>query len=320
MSQRTLTYTLSPSEAPSLKSRLGDVWTFSVKPYTIWQARGPYGTVSFYESGKLVLQSKDMDDLLDILQLDHADHPSTTPAKTTRASTAASAPLNAEGRLAIYEQWRTGFGEPDVHAWIGIDEAGKGDFFGPLITAAVRVETKDLPWLAEMGVGDSKQIHDKNIKTLAAQLKAALPYGMVVLMPATYNKLYRKFHNLNRLLAWTHATASEDVLSKAPATLILSDQFSKAPLVPSFFKGAGKNCRYVQQTKAESDAAVGCASILARAEFLWRMHELEQQFGLRLNKGAGSPTIADAKRFVARHGKDALENAAKTHFKTMERL
>lgn len=308
------------------KTLQGLGWEFRTIDHSLWQARGDAGVVTFYKSGKVVIQTKTPDVMTEILGLGdvpEAARKRSSASKSTASPRASKAgAMDAGGRLEIFEQWRTGFGEPEVTSWIGIDEAGKGDFFGPLITAAVRVEKKDLGWLAELGVGDSKEINDRNIRPFAAQIKKAFKgaYSIITLMPPKYNELYGKFNNLNRLLAWMHATTAEDILENKPAQLILSDQFSKRPIVPDFFKGPGKACRYVQQTKAESDAAVGCASILARAEFLWRMDELEAQFGLKLNKGAGPPTIRDAKRFVSRHGVDALGDVAKTHFKTMQRL
>lgn len=322
MSQVTLTFKLPKAAASTLQAILEkEAWSFQSRPYMEWQAKGDLGVVSFYSSGSLVLQTKYPDILTEILELGDAAPKSDTRGATLKAAPQRStAPTDANARLAVYEQWREGLGEPLVDRWIGIDEAGKGDFFGPLITAAVRVEAKDLPWLAEIGVGDSKAITDANVRKLASQLKKSLPYSIVKLMPTTYNRLYAKFGNLNRLLAWTHAASAEEVLEKHPAEAILSDQFTKAEIVPQFFKGLGKDCRYVQKTKAEADAAVGCASILARAEFLWSMDALADEFGMTMNKGAGAPTIADAKRFISRHGVDALEGAAKTHFKTMETI
>lgn len=338
MAQATLSYKLSPSRAPVLRALLdADDWSFAAKPHMAWQARSSLGVVSCYSSGSLVIQSPQADIVVAILELDDAApkvpkgasaaaSPSTggaalsTSSSRAPAATATKLHPNADDRLAVYHRMRDSFGEPAPMTWIGIDEAGKGDFFGPLVTAAVRVELSDLPWLAELGVGDSKQINDTNVKQLAAQLKKALPYAIVKLMPETYNRLYGTFGNLNRLLAWTHAASAEEVLENAPAELIFSDQFTKALIVPTFFKGPGKACRYVQQTKAEADAAVGCASILARAEFLWGMHELSEAHGMTLRKGAGDPTITDAKRFLARHGVEALNGVAKTHFKTMETI
>lgn len=322
MTQHTLSFKRPVSDAPDMRQILEDCgWDFRTIAHSLWQAKGSGGVVTFYNSGKVVIQTTTPEIMTEMLGVSD-DTPANHTKPAARASTRQPQVQDAAARLRVFEQWRADFGEPEVTQWIGIDEAGKGDFFGPLITAAVRVTHSDLGWLAELGVGDSKQIHDKNIRPIAAQLKQAFrgKYSVIVLMPPKYNELYGRFKNLNRLLAWMHATSAEDILKHQPAQLILSDQFSKRAIVPEFFKADGKACRYVQKTRAESDAAVGCASILARAEFLWRMDELEAKYGLTLHKGAGSPTIRDATRFVARYGVDALHDVAKTHFKTMERF
>lgn len=327
MSQHTLSFKRPVGEAAAMRETLESCgWTFRTIAHSLWQAKGDAGVVTFYASGKVVIQTPSPDLVTEMLGLGGAtaaNHVKPSPSKAGASQkSAAPSAMDANARLRQYEAWRTGFGTPEVTEWIGIDEAGKGDFFGPLITAAVRVQQSDLGWLAELGVGDSKQIHDKNIRPIAAQLKKAFKgaYSIIVLMPPKYNELYGRFKNLNRLLAWMHAASAEDILKHQSAQLILSDQFSKRPIVPEFFKGPGKDCRYVQQTRAESDAAVGCASILARAEFLWRMDELESNFGMTLHKGAGTPTIRDATRFVERYGVGELHQVAKTHFKTMERF
>ena len=346
MAQKTLSYKVSPSNFAAYRGTLtAQAFSFRDQANMAFQARGDGAVVSCYNSGSVVIQGVNADAVAASLGLSAG---SPTPARASaskarpRPSTAdrpseAAAPSDADtssdepptsgaesgGRAREFERWRQALADdqsPAPTAWIGIDEAGKGDFFGPLVIAAVRVETKDLAWLAALGVGDSKQLNDKNIRPMAQQLKKALPNHVLRLMPEKYNELYARFGNLNRLLAWAHAACAENVLEKAPAELILSDQFTKDLAVPRFFKGPGKACRYTQRTKAESDAAVAAASVLARAEFLWGMHELSERFGVTLHKGAGDPTIADARRFFARFGADELTTVAKTHFKTMETI
>lgn len=341
MAQTTLSYKVQSHAVDAIRAALeADGYSFRDQQHMVFQARGPSATLSCYRSGSVVIQGAGAEALalrLGLISASSSTAADVAPPKPAssakpRSSAAAtgattSTPLStsvastADGRLHDFEQWRATLCDPAPNAWIGIDEAGKGDFFGPLVIAAVRVTHEDLGWIAQLGVGDSKQLNDKNIRPMAAQLKKALPAHHVIrLMPERYNALYAKFGNLNRLLAWAHAACAENVLERAPAEVILSDQFSKEAIVPRYFKGPGKDCVYVQRTKAESDAAVACASVLARAEFLWGMHELSEQYGMTLHKGAGDPTIADARRFLARFGAEALEQSAKTHFKTMETI
>ena len=187
--------------------------------------------------------------------------------------------------------------------------------------AAARVERSQLPLLAEHGIGDSKLLNDKKIKLIAAELKHVVPFRKLVLMPPKYNELYAKIGNLNKLLAWGHATVAENLLeSGVDAELILSDQFSKANLIGPRLKDRGSKLRFTQRTKAEEDPAVACASIFARAEFVFQMDELARDQGVDLPKGAGSPVVAAGRRIVAEHGRELLREVAKLHFKTTQSL
>ena len=175
---------------------------------------------------------------------------------------------------------------------------------------------------SELGVGDSKRISDPVIKKLAPKLKACCTYRQVVVKPGRYNPLYAKIGNLNRLLAWGHGRALEDVLEVAPeATWALSDQFARdKSVVERQLMERGRGIVLAQRTKAESDPAVAVASILARNEFLWQMTALERQMGRKLPKGAGPAVLAAAREIVATRGRDALVDCAKLHFKTTDQI
>ena len=201
---------------------------------------------------------------------------------------------------------------------VGVDESGKGDFFGPLVVAACYVGPEHVAELE--GVKDSKKLTDKQAIELATQIKKVCPYKVLPLMPLKYNELYAKIGNLNHLLAWGHATVIEDVLNLHPADLIISDQFATGGnVVKSRLKEKGRQAQFVSRVRAESDIAVAAASILARAEFLWRLRELSQQFGIDLPKGATN-VIPNGKKFVQMHGPDALKQVAKMHFKTSKEV
>ena len=47
--------------------------------------------------------------------------------------------------------------------WAGSDESGKGDFFGPLVVAAVLVDITTAEKLVRLGVRDYKLINDKEV-------------------------------------------------------------------------------------------------------------------------------------------------------------
>lgn len=197
---------------------------------------------------------------------------------------------------------------------IGVDESGKGDFFGPLVVAACFVA----PWhLAELeGVRDCKTLTDKAVLGLSPKIKAACPHAVVAIGPAKYNELYEKFRNLNKMLAWGHARAIENVLEQQPSNLVISDQFADpAGLKRALFE-KGRSIELRSMVRAEADIAVAAASILARAEFLWRLKRLGQDIGVDLPKGASAQVIETGARIVGQLGPDALDGVAKKHFKT----
>jgi len=197
---------------------------------------------------------------------------------------------------------------------IGVDESGKGDFFGPLVVAACYVGPEHLAELD--GVKDSKKLTDPIALKLADNIKRVCPHSVICIGPAKYNELYAKFRNLNKLLAWGHARAIENVLEVQPATHVISDEFAKGGGdVKRALYEKGRSLEFRSAVRAESDIAVAAASILARAEFLRRLKRLGEEYGTVLPKGATN-VIPTGKNFVSKHGADALANVAKMHFKT----
>jgi len=209
----------------------------------------------------------------------------------------------------------------DAPCWIGSDESGKGDFFGPLVVAAVAVTQESWPVLETLGVRDSKTLSDARASDLAGDIRGAFPHEVIAVLPRRYNELWREFGNLNRLLAWGHARAIENVAGRAPeAAAAVADQFGDEALVRNALFSRGRALALVQAPRAESDPAVAAASILARAEFLRRLEQLGRGVGVRLPKGASPAVEAVARALVAERGPTILDEIAKTHFKTAARV
>ncbi|HZH99120.1 MAG TPA: ribonuclease HIII [Fimbriimonadaceae bacterium] len=201
---------------------------------------------------------------------------------------------------------------------IGVDESGKGDFFGPLVVAACFVGPEHLAELE--GVKDSKKLTDPMSLRLADKIKAVCPHSVIAIGPAKYNELYEKFRNLNRLLAWGHARAIENVLELSPCDLVISDQFADpAGLKRQLFE-KGRTIELRSMVRAEADIAVAAASILARAEFLRRLKRLGSDIGIDLPKGASAAVIAAGKRVYQQHGAAGLRTVGKMHFKTAQNV
>ncbi|MGH7229079.1 MAG: ribonuclease HIII [Nitrospiraceae bacterium] len=201
---------------------------------------------------------------------------------------------------------------------IGSDESGKGDYFGPLVIAAAFVTPEIEPDLKLMEVRDSKKISDGRVLELARDLRQVCKHSIVAIGPQRYNELYEKIRNLNKLLAWGHARALENLLEQVNCDLAIADQFGDERFILNALLEKGKRIRLVQRPKAEEDLAVAAASILARAEFLTRLRRLSDEVGTSLPKGASPSVELAARMVVKKHGRDRLSTIAKMHFKTTQ--
>jgi ribonuclease HIII len=204
--------------------------------------------------------------------------------------------------------------------WIGSDEAGKGDYFGPLVVAGVYATEQTAILLRQIGVRDSKTLSDKRITVMSAEIRDVCLVNVVAIGPERYNQLYAKIRNLNRFLAWAHARVIENLLEKVTCERAVSDQFGDEQYLQRALMGKGKHIQLVQRHRAEDDLAVGAASIIARGEFVRRLQQLSQAVGVELAKGAGAPVLVSARRFVEQHGRDALSTVAKLHFRTTQQI
>ena len=209
-------------------------------------------------------------------------------------------------------------------AHFGVDESGKGDFFGPLVISGVYVDRGIGRKLLDAGVVDSKRIgSDTRIRALADTIrKSSLGLVETVLIgPAKYNELYEKFGNLNKLLGWGHARVIENLLAKKPACpRSLSDQFADARVISASLLKHGRKIAIEQRPRAESDIAVAAASIVAREAFINWLERKSKELGIRLERGV-SPSVKDtARKLVEMNGPDALREVAKVHFRTAHEI
>ncbi len=209
---------------------------------------------------------------------------------------------------------------PPEKGHIGTDESGKGDYFGPLVVAGVFLPEGQEEVLRELGVKDSKRTSDNRVKELAADIKRGYVHSVVAIGPERYNALYERFRNLNKLLAWAHARVIENILVTTRAGLAITDQFGDERFVLSALMQNGRNIELVQKVRAEEDMAVAAASILARAEFLYRLRGLGQDVSSELPKGSSPQVEAAARELVKRDGPDVLRKVAKLHFKITDRI
>jgi len=295
------TFTLREEEAVALERLLSEgPWEKKAVPYARCAAAKPGLTVALYHSGKLVVQGKGTDDFV-TFQLE--------PHVLDRAETALAA-LAAEAE--------------DAAPHMGVDESGKGDFFGPLVVAAAYTDATSAPILRKLGVRDSKAIaSDEAAKALAGEIRRVLAgkFAVVAVPVESYNRLHAKMGSINRLLAWGHARSIENLLSLVPdCPRALCDQFGPKEQIARALLEKGRKIVLDARPRAESDIAVAAASILAREEFLRRMDALSREAGMDIPKGANPRVKRVAVAVAEKLGADALVRFVKCHFKTLDEV
>ncbi|HEX2583266.1 MAG TPA: ribonuclease HIII [Chlamydiales bacterium] len=288
------TATIDLKLADKLKEDLtAQEFEFSQPPYTIFSAKKKGVSCTLYESGKITVQGKEMEPFIEFY-------------------------LEPE----ILKEFRFSHGESllNLTPRMGMDEAGKGDFFGPLCVAALYADGAGIKQLLEWGVRDSKRFSDETILKLAGKIRPAYAYTVIRLFPAKYNELYLKFKNLNRLLGWAHIAALADLSQKTGCKEAILDQFADPSVVARQLAQKKLAVNLLQKVRGEEDLVVAAASILARAAFLDGIKQLSEEYGIALPKGANGSVKPIAKALIAKLGPEVLPKVAKIHFKTANEL
>lgn len=220
----------------------------------------------------------------------------------------------------LFDSDKTKLTEPEEY--IGTDESGKGDYFGPLVIAAVFTNPSISKKLKEIGVRDSKELTDHSISIIAANIKKleGCVFDVIVISPEKYNILYDKMGNLNKLLGWAHAKAIENVLNIKIAPEVISDKFGNEKYIHSSLQEKGKEIKLHQVIKAEKYTAVAAASILARDSFIKWFYKVNKQMNIQMPKGASQKVEEKAKNIKKQLGDEVLGKLVKLHFKTTKKL
>lgn len=206
--------------------------------------------------------------------------------------------------------------EPDDY--IGSDETGKGDVFGPLVTCAYHTDKELTKKLLKIGVRDSKNLSDSQILKISSQIKKLRSdnYEIISINPERYNELYEKFKNINEILNWSHSKAIENLLEHVSVSTIITDKFRKKDL--KFSKKFDNNTyTIIQETKAEKYTAVAAASILAKYKQI-EWFNLQEKAGYDLKRGASAEVKFLVEQLVGKKDKIQLTKLAKLHFKTVK--
>jgi ribonuclease HIII len=211
---------------------------------------------------------------------------------------------------------------PEPLHYIGTDESGKGDYFGPLVVAGVIVNCITSVQLKKIGVKDSKLLSDDVIKKLSVKIKNIVDnkFNIIVITPKTYNNLHAKMKNVNKILGWSHAKVIENLLAKEDVKEAISDKFGNERLIKDSLQENGKKINLMQFTKAEKYTAVAAASVLARNRFNEWFDEQSKNNNLILPKGASKIVDNALKVIKEKYGFEILNEIAKVHFKTTNKI
>jgi ribonuclease HIII len=295
------THVLTHEQVTKLRVLLEELgFEFVPKQWTIFFAQKNKLSVAVYEKGpKVLLQGKGVEEFVQF-ELEPK--------------------ILGEAKLGYEEVHLPEMFQPHF----GVDESGKGDFFGPLVISGVYVDREIARKLLDAGVQDSKRIgSDVRIRALAQTIRTTADglIETVLIGPQRYNELYEKFGNLNKLLGWGHARVIENLLAKKPnCPRALSDQFADARVVEQSLLRHGRKIDIEQRTKAESDIAVAAASILAREAFINWLDRRGRELGLRLQRGVSASVKESAKKLVGTSGPGVLRELAKVHFRTAHEI
>ncbi len=271
-------------------------YEFLEKPHSLYSARKGKLNVTVYQKGpKVLVQGKETEDFIRFI---------------LEPEVIGKAKLGYE-EITDPERFEPHF---------GIDESGKGDYFGPLVIAGVYTDAIFARKLIDAGIMDSKRISSASRIRKLADIIRATPgcvHEMVSIGPERYNEMYQSFGNLNRLLAWGHARVIEKLcIARPDCPRALSDQFARPEVLERALEQRGVNIRLDQRTKGESDTAVAAASILARERFIDWIDKTSVAAGINLPLGASDAVLHAARDLISRRGPDSLGKVAKLHFRT----
>lgn len=299
----------------NVKEKMIDFYKDKVRaktpPYAIFQAMDADTIITLYESNKVMFQgvSADVDaalwrDMEYHLNKNVIDINSKSDKKETKEKT----------KTLKYFSQNT----------VGSDEVGTGDYFGPIVVTACFVDKKDVSFLQDLHIGDSKKIDDNTILKLAPQLIKKIKYESIILDNESYNKYYKDNFNMNKIKSILHNKVLYKLINsnKLDIDSIVIDQFVNSKKYYEYISDTPyivKNITFL--TKAEDQVpSVACASIISRYIFIKEIEKMSKKLNSNIPKGAGNIVDEFAKKLVNDKGKDILNSYVKLNFKNTEKI
>ncbi len=310
--KKTIVYKISDNTKDEMINYFEDKKREKTPPYAIFQADEADTVVTLYESGKVVFQGVSAD--IDAVMWSEREAFLNKGKKVLDLTKD-----KKKGEKKDYDKKDYYF----INS-IGSDEVGTGDYFGPIIVTAAYVSRKDISFLEDLGVRDSKKITDDKIKKIAPDIIKKIPHSIIILNNSDYNKNYNKDINMNKIKAILHNKALLNLLSKDKYDydMIVIDEFVNQKKYFEYLKGNPNVLRNITFTmKAEDKClSVACASIISRYVFLKEMDKLSNEVGINIPKGAGTEVDRIGKEIILKYGKDKLSNIAKLNFKNTDKI
>lgn len=304
--------TISFKISDNTKEKMIEHYKYMTRPktpqYAIFQADDADTVITLYESGKVVFQGISADIDANIW-------------RETEIMLNGKAPEEKEKKEKKEDTDKTDYYFINS---IGSDEVGTGDYFGPVVVCASYVNKKDISFLEELGVRDSKKLTDEKILKVAPDIMKKIPYSAYILKNTEYNTLQEKGYNMNKIKAILHNKVLLSLMKKDNyiTDMVVIDQFTSPRSYYSFLKNEDNVFRKITfTTKAEDKClSVACSSIISRYIFLKECEDLSNKLGSFVPKGAGSMVDEFGKKIVNKYGKDILKEVAKLNFKNTEKI
>ncbi|MDD2469362.1 MAG: ribonuclease HIII [Bacilli bacterium] len=310
--QKTIVYKISNNTMQEMINHFEDKKRLKTPPYAVFQADEADTVITLYESGKVVFQGVSAD--IDAAIWNERE------AFLNNGKEAQN--LTKEKK----DTEKTSIDRTDYYFInsIGSDEVGTGDYFGPIIVASAYVNKKDISFLEDLGVKDSKRMTDDKIIKITPDIIRRIPHSIIILNNTDYNNNYSSDINMNKIKAILHNKALLTLLNKDKFNydMIVVDQFVNKFKYYDYLKGNPQILQNITfTTKAEDKClSVACASIISRYLFLKEMNKLSSELGLNLPKGAGPKVDEIGKEIVLKYGQDKLKDIAKLNFKNTNKI
>ena len=304
----TISFKVSDKLKEELIKHFEDKKRDKTPQYAIFQADEEDTVVTLYESGKIVFQgvSADVD----------ANY-----WKETEKILTGSYPEEKEKKEKIEEIDNTDY---YFISSIGSDEVGTGDYFGPIIVTASYVDRKDITFLEELGVKDSKKITDEKIEKIAPILIEKIPHYSYILTNEEYNKMQENGNNMNKIKSILHNKCILGLLKQDNYSydMVVIDQFTPKRNYYGYLKDEPNVFRKITfTTKAEDKClSVGVSSIISRYMFLKEMEKISKNINISLPLGASVVVDETGKEIIKKYGKEKLNEIAKLNFKNTEKI